>query len=101
MPAVSLFILEEADREFTEASLWYEEQSPGLGERFIKMVETKLDLVLKFPERYPKRKGNFRETLVNIFPYIIIYTFNKKNQIVIVSSIFHASQNPRKKYRKL
>lgn len=46
MPAVSLFILEEADREFTEASLWYEEQSPGLGERFIKMVETKLDLVL-------------------------------------------------------
>jgi len=64
------------------------------------LVEKKLELIAKYPEQYPKREGNFRETLVNIFPYIIVYTYYKEEQIVTVSSIFHASRNPKKKYRK-
>jgi plasmid stabilization system protein ParE len=94
----TILILEKADRELTEAALWYEEQSPGLGNRFIKMVEKKLELIVGYPDRYPKRKGNFREALVNIFPYIIVYTHYKDEEIVTVSSIFHARRNPKKKY---
>jgi plasmid stabilization system protein ParE len=97
---VTIKILEEADKEWTEAALWYEGQLPGLGNRFIEMVEKKLELIANYPERYPIRKGNFREALVNIFPYIIAYTYYKDEQIVTVSSIFHASRNPKKKYRK-
>jgi plasmid stabilization system protein ParE len=98
--AVTIKILEEADKEWTKAALWYEGQSPGLGNRFIEMVEKKLELIAQHPERYPMRKGNFRETLVNIFPYIIVYSYYEDEQIVTVSSIFHASRNPKKKYRK-
>jgi hypothetical protein len=71
---VTIKILEEADKEWTEAALWYGGQAPGLGNRFIEMVEKKLELIASYPQRYPKRKGNFRETLVNVFPYIIVYT---------------------------
>lgn len=87
MPAV-IQISEEADKEWTEAALWYDKQSPGLGNRFIEMVESKLELISKFPERYPKRKGNFREALVNIFPYIIVYSYLETAEVVVVHSIF-------------
>jgi len=96
----TLSFLEEASKEFTEASLWYEEQSNGLGDRFIDTIQRKLQLIQQFPERYPKRKKNFREAIVKTFPYIIIYTFYKKEGVIIVNTIFHASRNPSRKYRK-
>ena len=98
--AAVIQILEEADKEWTEAALWYDKQSPGLGKRFIVMIENKLELIAKYPQRYPKRKGNFREALVNIFPYIIIYSFSETEETVVVHSIFHTSRHPAKKYSK-
>lgn len=96
----TLKLLEEAHLEFLNAALWYEEKNIGLGERFIDVIEKKLELIQQHPERYPKRKGNFRETPVKIFPYVIIYSVYKKEKIITVNSIFHTSRNPRKKYRK-
>ncbi|HEY6975264.1 MAG TPA: type II toxin-antitoxin system RelE/ParE family toxin [Chitinophagaceae bacterium] len=62
--AYTIKLLEEAQREYNEAAVWYEEQSPGLGIRFIEVIKNKLNLIAQYPERYPKRKGNFRETSV-------------------------------------
>ena len=97
---VTIKILEAADKEWTEAALWYEGKVPGLGNRFVEMIEKKPELIAKYPERHSIRKANSRETLVNIFPYIIVYTYYDEQQIVTVSSIFHASRNPKKKHRK-
>ena len=36
-------ILDGADKEWIEAALWYDKQSPGLGNRFIVMVEKNLN----------------------------------------------------------
>ncbi len=93
-------ILEEADKEFQEAANWYEDKSEGLGLRFIEVIKIKLEVIQRNPERNPKRKGNFRESVVRTFPYVIIYTFYKKENIITINSIFHTSLNPRKKYRK-
>ena len=93
-------LFEEADKEFMEAAAWYEEQKTGLGLRFIEVIKNKLNLIAQYPERYPKRRGNFRETHVKTFAYIIVYTVYKKEEVITISSIFHASRNPRKKYRK-
>jgi len=95
-----LIILEEADKELTESAKWYETKREGLGERFVDAVKNKLQIVQQSPERYPKRKGNFRETVVKVFPFIIVYTFYKKEKNITINSIFHASRNPRKKYRR-
>ena len=95
-----LIINEKAQKEFEEAAVWYEGQLVGLGNRFINIVQAKLELITEFPERYPKRKRNFREAPIKIFPYNIVYTFYKKEGVVTVASIFHTSRNPANKYKK-
>ncbi|RNI36136.1 hypothetical protein EFY79_10625 [Hanamia caeni] len=59
-----------------------------------------MESIIEHPERYPKKKSNFRQIALRTFPFIIIYTFYKKEGIIIINSIFHTSRNPRKKYRR-
>jgi len=92
--------LEEARIEFQEAAEWYETRRDGLGEQFRDIVQNKIETIKEFPERYPKKKSNFRQIALINFPYVIIYTFYKKEGIIIINSIFHTSRNPRKKYRR-
>jgi plasmid stabilization system protein ParE len=92
--------LEEARSEFQEATEWYETRSVGLGERFRDLVTKKIESIIEHPERYPKRKSNFRQITLRTFPFLIIYTFYKNEGIIIINSISHTSRNPRKKYRR-
>lgn len=94
-----LIISPKAAIEYNNAAIWYENQSIGLGSRFIQSIEKKLTLIKNYPERYPKRNLHFRETLVQGFPYIIVYHFNKVKKKIVVSAIYHTSRNPNKKYR--
>jgi plasmid stabilization system protein ParE len=89
-----------AQKELTEAFLWYEQRSLGLGVRFIEAVNKKLIELAKYPDRYAKRKSEFREVSTNIFPYIIIYEFLSKEKVVFISYIFHSKRNPKLKYRR-
>lgn len=97
---VQLHISEAAQKEWDEAAAWYEDKQASLGERFIKSVQIKLELISRYPERYPKRKKNFRETPVGLFPYNIVYAFYKKEFVVIILSIFHTSRKPVYKYKR-
>ena len=96
----TLITLEEADKELQEAAVWYEEKSSGLGFRFIEVIERKLEIIQEHPERNSRRKGNFREAVIKIFPYVIVYTFYKEDWIITVNSIFHTSRSPKKKHKK-
>ena len=96
----SIKILDSAEKEFSDSAKWYDEQSEGLGDRFVEAIRRKLQLIQEFPDRYPKRKGNFRETPVKIFPYLIVYTFYEKEDRIVINSIFHTSRRPSKKYKK-
>lgn len=92
--------LEDALIEFQEAAEWYEIRSEGLGEQFQDLVSKKVESIKEHPERYPKWKSNFRQIALRTFPFIIIYTFYKKEGTIVINSIFHTSRNPRKKYRR-
>ncbi|MFN5169177.1 MAG: type II toxin-antitoxin system RelE/ParE family toxin [Cyclobacteriaceae bacterium] len=96
----TLYLIPQADAEFQEAAQWYEEQKPGLGLQFISVIERKLFTIQAHPDRYPKRKQNFREAVVRGFPYSIVYTFNRKRKMVRVLAIFHSHRDPRGKYRR-
>lgn len=96
----TLKILEDADREYAEAAEWYEKQKEGLGERFIDVIQRRLRIIQQYPERYPRKKGDFREAVVKIFPYVVVYTFYKRKKMVVINSIFHTRRNPRMKYRR-
>ena len=89
-----------AQKELTEAFQWYEKRSPGLGARFIDAVSERLSELSNYPDRYAKRKAEFREASTKIFPYTLIYEFLPKENIVFVYYVFHSKRNPRLKYRR-
>lgn len=98
--SLTLYFHPLAEDEFRDAYHWYETRAEGLGERFMQEVEERLTDIVNHPEKYPKKKGEYRQTGIRIFPYVIVYKIVKNMQLIFISSIFHTSRNPRKKYRK-
>lgn len=89
-----------ADKEYRDAYLWYEERLEGLGDRFTEAIENQLNQIIAKPLLYAKKRGVNREVKADTFPYLIVYKVYDKRKIIFVSSIYHTSRNPRKKYRK-
>ena len=90
----------EAFKELQASYNWYEERSEGLGDRFMALVNKRLNEIAANPDRYAKHKGNYRETKVSTFPYVIVYEVLKKKQIIFISYIFHTKRSPKLKYRR-
>jgi len=94
----SIELLPRARKELLDAWDWYEDKWTGLGDRFVREVEKKLQQIEKTPERYAERKKGFREARIKVFPYLVIYRIQKRKRIIAINSIFHTSRNPKKKY---
>jgi plasmid stabilization system protein ParE len=91
----------EAEKEYLESFLWYEERKEGLGEQFAAAVRKKLALISINPYLFRKKKGLFHEvTLGKTFPFVIVYVVEKKLKQIVITAIFHTSRNPGKKYRR-
>lgn len=92
-------ILPKAYHEFFEAWEWYQEIRDGLGDRFKNEVFRTIKRIVKHPLHYAERTKTYREALVDVFPYLIVYqVFPDKGKIAIVS-IFHCKRNPTTKYK--
>ena len=50
--------------ELKESYQWYEERSEGLGNRFILALNKRLNEIEEYPERYAKKKKNYREVMI-------------------------------------
>ena len=91
---------QRAEQELKDAYLWYEGKAAGLGNRFLAEVEKALKKVQIQPEMFPKKKGNYRTIHLNVFPYLLIYEVLKKEEIILLLSVFHGKRNPKIKYGK-
>jgi len=87
-------ILPEAEQDVSEAYIWYEKQESGLGEEFLRCVDACIWSIRRNPEMYGIVHENYRRAVLRRFPYVIFYEF--VDDIIIVYSIFHCSQNPKK-----
>jgi len=91
----------DAEKEYLESYRWYEEQQENLGERFALSVRKKLQTISFNPYFYSKKKGRYHEaSLGKPFPFVIVYIIDKKQNLIVVTSIFHTSRNPKRKYKK-
>jgi plasmid stabilization system protein ParE len=88
----------DAEKEFHEAIVHYESESEGLGIRFSYEILRVLRLVSQNPLICQITNRRYREAVVETFPYIIVYRID--DDVIFISSIFHTSRNPKKKYRK-
>ncbi|WP_310380073.1 type II toxin-antitoxin system RelE/ParE family toxin [Flavobacterium sp.] len=81
--------------DIKEAYLYYEEQRIGLGNRFLKTLESYLQRVQKYPEHYQIKRKPYREAFIKDFSYLIIYEIEGNK--IIVYAVFNTWRNPSKK----
>ncbi|MDB5281173.1 MAG: hypothetical protein JWO06_248 [Bacteroidota bacterium] len=93
-----LMINEEAYEDLQRAYDYYEDERTGLGEEFLEKIEDRLDYLKKYPLHFNKVEDDFRQTLIDKFPFVIVYEIQRRE--IIVYSFFHCSQNPDKKFKK-
>jgi plasmid stabilization system protein ParE len=83
----------EAHQDIQEAIDWYNHQQPGLGRRFhteVKVSFKKLKIHPFFQVRY----DNVHCFILNKFPYMVHYTIDEENKIIIVRAVFGTSRDP-------
>lgn len=83
-----------AERELDEAYQYYEDQTPGLGERFLDEVQHALILLRRHPEAAPKVLGSIRRFVLPLFPYSILYR-PLKNGGLRIMAVGHQKRHPR------
>jgi plasmid stabilization system protein ParE len=83
-----------AEADIVAAAAWYEEQSPNAGSRFWRVVEAKLELARDNPLQYQALQGRYRRVLLHPFEYIVIYTFNDDELIVV--ACMHGRRHPKR-----
>jgi plasmid stabilization system protein ParE len=83
---------DDARAEFDEAHDWYEDQEPGLGDRFSEHVQEVLDRIAANPELHQVVHKDIRRGIVRDFPYTVYYRVLLDEIRVI--AVFHGSRNP-------
>jgi len=89
----------QALNDMEESLNWYEARLEGLGQRFIKSVDSNLSSIQSNPLKYPKKYRNIRIALVEGFPFVI--HFLNEHDCLIIISIYHTSRNPKKFIKRL
>lgn len=89
-----LIIRADALADMDKAYDWYERRQPGLGERFLQQLDLCFNAVYTSPNSHVTVYGQFRRAVVQHFPYVVFYEVEADK--VVVYSVFHTSQNPKK-----
>ena len=82
----------EAEAEFAAAALFYESRIVGLGRSFSAEVERIVSLIREYPDAGAPVRLPVRKTLVDRFPYAIVYRRDRES--ILVLAIAHQRQRP-------
>ena len=87
----------EAAEELAEATLWYEDQRPGLAAALLDDVERTLTRIGAEPQSFPRIAGlplkiGIRRALCRKFPYAIL--FLELSDHLRILAIAHTSRDP-------
>ncbi len=88
----SLIVRPDAEKDTTDAALWYETQSQGLGSDFLRSVDACLADVARAPQRFPVVHRNARRALLRRFPYGVFFV--ESDDSVEVVACLHARRDP-------
>ena len=82
----------EAEAEFDEAIVWYQEQRDGLEQEFFDeylVLESRLEAN---PDQFPAVLENVRRANFSQFPYSVLFSIEGKT--VFIYAIFHQKRDP-------
>lgn len=72
---------------------YYEEQTKGLGERFLTAVGSAFDAIERYPQMFAQVHGEVRRALLSQFPYGVFYRVESER--VVVLAVLHTGRDPR------
>ncbi|MFZ2654453.1 MAG: type II toxin-antitoxin system RelE/ParE family toxin [Victivallales bacterium] len=96
---MKIIILAVAEQELSDAIVYYNSESPGLGYELALEAKDSLNRINSFPEAWPSFTRTTRRCLINRFPYGILY--RKCEDEIIVYAIMHLKRNPEKWVQRL
>ena len=84
--------LSPAEEEMSEASLFYDAASGGLGDAFLDDVQQAVDRLCEYPQAGKAVSSSLRRMLVHRFPFSIIYSI--ETDVILVVAIAHHGRRP-------
>jgi ParE toxin of type II toxin-antitoxin system, parDE len=87
-------ISEFAKQDVKENVLWYNSKKKGLGKNFASEIRKTVNYISEFPLAFPIKYDQIRVAVVSVFPYTVHYYFDKSNNTVFISCVFHDANNP-------
>jgi len=97
----NIIISIEAEKDTNDAYCYYEDQQPGLGERFLNELSHFYNKLKQHPKYYSftsENKTN-RSVALKIFPYKIVYEI--EDEKLYVFAVYHFRQNPDNLFKRL
>jgi plasmid stabilization system protein ParE len=82
----------EAELDLADAALWYEEQYPELGCRFLDEIVAVFSTIAETPAFFPIVHRNTGRVLVHRFPFCVYYRIEPGT--VVVLAVIHCSRHP-------
>lgn len=86
----------EVKSDIQDAVIWYNEQQPGLGQYFYKVIKEHIFILKQSPFLFSIRYDDIRCLPTKVFPYMIHYRVHNNDRTVSVEAIMHTSRHPRK-----
>lgn len=93
-----LIVLDPVADEVAEAAVYYDSQQPGLGLALLDEWERALVKIQRAPEGYQKKVKNFRQALLDRFPYLIVFLI--EDSTIFVNRFINVRRHPGKRYAK-
>lgn len=84
--------LPPAEEEMSEAALFYDAASDGLGTDFLDDVQQAVDRLCEYPEAGKAVSSNLRRMLLHRFPFSIIYSV--ETDVILVVATAHHGRRP-------
>ena len=81
-----------ARHEFEEATTWYDQQHPGLGEQFLREIDEVVLRAAMQPEKYPLVLTDVRKAVARRFPYSVF--FRARGECLVILAVFHGRRDP-------
>lgn len=87
-------ILPIAKQDIKEAALWYNSKQKELGKRFTVLVRQKINLLRQNPLSSATRYDEVKTAVLDVFPFMIHYSIDEQQKLVIITAVLHTSRNP-------
>ena len=79
--------------ELIDAQDWYENEAPGLGQRFRTEVGAVVQRMSAAPRQFPAIYKNVRRALLRRFPYALLFVIEADETLTVIAC-FHGSRDP-------